>query len=548
MPTYQTAVAELLAIRAAERPYRVAYLEGHSGAVLTWGQLARQAQAWQSFASTDAANGDAATGQGIGSGRRIGLVVSDPLVMIGAFLAALSAGVTVAPLNPDGALAERWRQQRALGLSAVVTDDPDADCGALPRWLLDPRGETPVLRPIGAARPADIDHPGPSSPAAPTWDAAVVLASSGTTGTPKLIPLTESQLLRVAGCLAAHHELGPAERGYSPLPLFHINALVVGVLSTLVSDSSLVVDRRFSASRFWEVVGRAEVTWLNLVPAIIGVLALGDPPSAEISRRIGFARSASAPLPSATRERFERLTGIGVLETYGMTEAASQITANPREPRLRRAGSVGRPVGLEARVVDREQCPLPAGQVGQLQIRGASVVSRYWAPCPTDPATGGAGARVQATQGGWLDTGDLGLIDGDGYVYLVGRLDDVINRGGEKVFPRDVEEVLLADSEVVAAAVVGRPHPRLGEEPVAFVLAREGTDEAALSARLAKRCEQELSRFRRPAEITVTDALPTGPTGKIRHGELRRDVASRAGATVTQKIQVAQREMEMRKP
>jgi oxalate---CoA ligase len=532
---YRSAVADLLATRAAGRPDRVAYVEGRTGATLTWGQLEAQAWDWRVIADarteagSDARRGERDAAAAIRRGRRIGLVISDPLAMIGAFLSALAAGVTVAPLNPDGALPERRRQQHALGLAAVVTDDPDADCGALPRWLLDTSGAGPILRPLGPACPAGPDSPAPPSPTAPTWDAAVVLASSGTTGTPKLIPLGQAQLLRTARCLAEHHELGPADRGYCPLPLFHINALVVGVLSTLVTGGSLVVDRRFSAGNFWDVTERHGATWLNLVPAIIGVLASGEPPSAEVSRRIGFARSASAPLPAATRERFERRIGIGVLETYGMTEAASQIAANPRAERHRRPRSVGQPVGLEARVVDRDGHRLGEGQVGHLQIRGASVVSRYWVPCPAGNATGGAGARrVPATREGWLDTGDLGRIDADGYVYLVGRVDDVINRGGEKVFPRDVEEVLLADPDVVAAAVVGRPHPRLGEEPVAFVLAREGTDGAALGERLSGLCERELSRFRRPAAITVTDALPTGPTGKIRHAQIRRELASQA--------------------
>lgn len=546
MPTYRSAVAELLATRSAKGPDRVAYLEGRSGAGLTWGQLDAQARAWCAIAATgsDAGRGsESATGATIRPGRRIGLLVSDPLAMIGAFLSALAAGVTVAPLNPDGALPERRRQQSALGLAAVITDDPDADCGALPRWLVDGCREAPMLRPLGPAEAAGAGRPGSPSPAVPTWDAAVVLASSGTTGPPKLIPLTEAQLLHTAHSLAGHHRLGPAERGYCPLPLFHINALVVGVLSTVVADASLVVDRRFSAGSFWETVDRHRATWLNLVPAIIGALAAGDPPSPEITRRIGFARSASAPLPTATLERFERLTGIGVLETYGMTEAASQITANPRDLRARRVGSVGRPVGLDARVVDLDRRPLPAGQVGQVQIRGASVVSRYWAPCPLDPATGGAGAaQIPASRDGWLDTGDLGRIDTGGYIYLLGRVDDVINRGGEKVFPRDVEEVLLTDADVVAAAVVGRPHPLLGEEPVAFVLAREGTDEAALSARLRELCERELSRFRRPATITVTDALPTSATGKVRHAQLRRELASQAAGNT------AIRHQETRKP
>jgi acyl-CoA synthetase (AMP-forming)/AMP-acid ligase II len=140
-----------------------------------------------------------------------------------------------------------------------------------------------------------------------------------------------------------------------------------------------------------------------------------------------------------------------------------------------------------------------------------------------------ATGRPATSDDGWLATGDVGRLDGEGFVYLVGRVDDVINRGGEKVFPRDVEEVLLGDEDVTAAAVVGRPHPTVGHEPVAFVLARSGVDREALAVRLAVRCEQHLSRFRRPVAITVADSLPAGPTGKIRHAELRRELASTTG-------------------
>jgi acyl-CoA synthetase (AMP-forming)/AMP-acid ligase II len=497
-------VADLLARRAAEDPGGVAFLEGTTGRTSTWGDLEAGAAGWRG--RSDQLAGD----------RRIGLVVADPLVMIGAYLAALAAGVTVAPLNPDGAPPERLRQAGALGLAAVVTDDPTLRVGHLPCWVLD----APAPRP---------PRPGPATvPGAPAGDAAVILASSGTTGTPKIIPLTEAQLLHTAGALVAHHELSATDRGYCPLPLFHINALVVGVLGAVVSGGSLVVDRRFSASGFWRGIDRHGVTWLNLVPAIIGVLAAVDPPSPDLARRIAFARSASAPLPTVTRERFEAHTGIGVLETYGMTEAASQIAANPRRAADRRSGSVGRAVGLEIRVTERDGRPASTGEVGQVEIRGANVVEQYWAPWTGSTAEPEA-SRSAVSDDGWLATGDVGRMDEDGFVFLVGRLDDVINRGGEKVFPRDVEEVLLGDEDVTAAAVVGRPHPTVGHEPVAFVLARPEADRDALAIRLAARCEQHLSRFRRPVAITVADSLPAGPTGKIRHAELRRELAGTTG-------------------
>ncbi len=263
--------------------------------------------------------------------------------------------------------------------------------------------------------------------------------------------------------------------------MFHINALVVGVLSTLVSGGSLVLDRRFSRRSFWSISQRYCITWVNLVPAIIAILAEATPPPAEVAERIRFARSASAPLAAATLERFEARCGIPVLETYGMTEAASQIAANPLEPERHRPGSVGLPVGVEVRIVDETGRTLAPGAVGMVQIRGDSVIASYWTPVDRN----GVAATLPATdRGGWLATGDLGRLDDDGYLYLAGRDDDVINRGGEKIYPREIEEVLLADERVRSAVVVGRPHPVVGEEPVAFVIT--GPDGAEADGRLVE--------------------------------------------------------------
>jgi acyl-CoA synthetase (AMP-forming)/AMP-acid ligase II len=207
-----------------------------------------------------------------------------------------------------------------------------------------------------------------------------------------------------------------------------------------------------------------------------------------------------------------------------MTEAASQIAANPRRSADRRPGSVGRPVGLELRVVDRRGDPAAPSTVGQVQIRGTSVARAYWAPAGEQAAM-----RPATDSDGWLATGDLGHVDAAGFLYLVGRADDVINRGGEKVYPREIEEVLLRDPCVEAAAVVGRPHPTVGEEPVAFVTVTPGCHHPEdLLDRLDRRCARELSRFRRPASIQLTAVLPAGPTGKVRHAELRRALAAQA--------------------
>ncbi|MDQ6838142.1 MAG: AMP-binding protein [Actinomycetota bacterium] len=502
------AVSDLLDARARATPHRVAFIEGATGMALTWTDLVDEVGRWRGAAERL-------------DGGRVGLVIGDPLTMVASYLAALATGVTVAPLNPAITPHELADQDRMLGLSGLITDaDPRSARAILPStsvWTTGAEG----LALVDAAAPSD--SPKHHRPAPLAGGAALVLASSGTTGTPKIIPLSETNLLHTASALATDHGFNAADRGYCPLPLFHINALVVGALSAVVSGASLVVDRKFSARGFWTRVENFGVTWLNLVPAIIAVLSERPGPPARVAERVTFARSASAPLPLATRQRFEARCGVGVIETYGMTEAASQIAANPKEPDQRKVGSVGRAVGVDLRIVDRDRVPLPPDTVGQVEIRGANVVSCYWEPAGASPPY-----RSAVDEDGWLSTGDLGKLDDDDYLSLVGRSDDVINRGGEKLYPREIEEVLLGDPAVSAAAVVGRPHPTVGEEPVAFVIMAPGSgkDDVALAVALTQRCERNLSQFKRPASITVAEQLPSGPTGKIRHSELRRAVAA----------------------
>ena len=281
------------------------------------------------------------------------------------------------------------------------------------------------------------------------------------------------------------------------------------MLSTLVSGGSLVVEERFEKDCFWDVAHDQGVTWLNLVPAILAVLPNLPGIARTTHETIRFARSASSPLSDAVRERFESAIGVGVLETYGMTEAASQITANPLRPEDRRPGSVGLPTGAEVKVVDDAGARVGTGVIGVVQIRGQGVADRYLVP-------GRIGSTPSCTRDGWFSTGDLGHQDADGFVYLLGRTDDVINRGGEKVYPREIEEILLRDERVIDAAVTARPHRTLTSEPVAFVTTSLGAAAwARLAIELAQSCEAALSRYKRPAEIVVKDVLPVGATGKI---------------------------------
>jgi oxalate---CoA ligase len=480
-------IAEWIDEAAAERG-DASYLEDAAGSgTLTFAGLRRVTAGWARCLDR----------AGVAPGAAVALRLPDPLGYATALLGIIGAGRVVVPLDPAAPGSEVSRMLAVAGPQAMVCDYPVDDL---------PAGLT-VLRPAEA--PADVLAPGA---AWPSWsDAAsaaggIFLCTSGTTGTPKGILLRDEQLCHVAAAVASHHRLSPADRGYCCLPLFHINAEVVGLLATLAARACLVLDRKFSRRGFWPLIEEKRITWINAVPAIITVLAM-DPAEAERpGGRVRFIRSASAPLAPAALERFEQAFGIPVVETYGMTEAASMITANPLDG-PRKAGSAGLPAGAEVRVV-----PVSAADaVGRVQIRGRGVITEY--------AAGGPAGAIDPE--GWLDTGDLGRLDCDGYLFLAGRSDDVINRGGEKIYPREIEDFLLARDGVSAAAVVAAHDEVLGERPVAFVVPTGSWSADKLEYALQEACEEGLPRAKRPSAFFVVEEMPLGRTGKISRRRLR---------------------------
>ena len=571
-------VGELLGLRSAASG-GCAYLEpAREAQPVTYGELGRIAARWaERLEDVDLARGET-----------VGVCMSDPLAQAVVFLAVLAAERTVAPLDPSGTDAELAAACVRVTPRLVVADRP-APPGAPVWWVTKPsrawlvegptRAARPARRPTRPARrptqptqpthpthptqpthpthPTEPTHPTqPTRPTRPTRPepaagrpagaGGVVLSTSGTTGQAKVIRLEEPQLLHAASSIAQHFELSPDDRGFNALPLAHINAQVVGLLATLVSGATIVLDDRFHRRGFWATMARRRITWVNAVPAILARLAMLEE-GEVVPDGIRFARSASAPLAVPVLERFERATGIPVVETYGMTEAASQITANPLHG-PRKPGSVGLPVGTEVRVVpgggdtgDAAAAPgevgrvqgshrddlravpdtvAAPGEVGRVLVRGPSVIRAYVSPGYED--------RIDAD--GWLDTGDLGYRDGAGFLFLVGRADDVINRGGEKVYPLEVESVVLGDPQVTSVAVAGRDDEALGRVPVAYLVVDGvgGPDDerlaAAVAARVHRRCTRLLSRPKRPVAYHVVDRLPQGATGKVRRGAL-------AGAT-----------------
>jgi oxalate---CoA ligase len=509
-------LARLVATRAQQHGERSFLEDARGGRALTYARLAELVR--QRAAELDAA--------AIPYGARVLIDIENPVPFCAAYLGVIAAGRCAVPVDPLAPVAELARTVNLARPEVMIGDrahrvtcsgvpplrpvSPDDKTGAAARRARKlHRGRSPRSEPAPCSEPAPRSEPAPY----PQRPGSVLLLTSGSTGTPKAVELTEDRLLHVARAVARHHQLTPADRGFSPLPLFHINAQVVALLASLQAGAALLVDRRFRRHGFWEKLAERGVTWINAVPAILTILAGYPVPVRPPGLR--FVRSASAPLPMAVRHRIESRTSVPVVESYGMTEAASQITATPLDGSAP-PGSCGRPAGAEAEVRDSGGRPLPAGTTGQIWIRGAGVIDGY--------ADGRVPERFDG--GGWLNTGDLGYVDGAGFLFLTGRSDDVINRGGELLYPREIEEVLMADSAVRDAVVVGRPDPILGQVPVAYVIPAQGPETAAglqhLLDVLAARCSAELSRFKRPEAIYVVDDLPRAATGKIQRFRLRQ--------------------------
>jgi len=497
-------IAEWIA-HAAARQGGAPYLEDGAGTgTLTYAGLKRSTRVWA----------DCLDRAGVPPGAQVAVRLPDPLSYATALVSILGAGRVVIPLDPGAPAAELSRVLAAARPQAAVGESDDG----LPPGLA-------VLRPPDRSFGPNGPGPSPAAERAVIPDGAsresgsggIFLCTSGTTGAPKGIALREDQLCHVAASVAGHHRLTPSDRGYCCLPLFHVNAEVVGLLATLAAGACLVLEPKFSRHRFWELIGQQRITWINAVPAIITVLAR-DPSAVPPAGRVRFIRSASAPLPPSVLRRFEEASGIPVIETYGMTEAASMITANPLDG-PRKAGSVGLPAGAEVRVAQLaagRYVPCPARTVGRVQIRGRGVIREY--------AENGPAGAVDPE--GWLDTGDLGHLDQDGYLFLAGRSDDVINRGGEKIYPREIEDVLLAQPGVRSAAVVAAHDEVLGERPVAYVGPTEPWPRELADA-LREACAAALPRPKRPSAFYLVRDLPLGPTGKVARRRLRELAAGR---------------------
>jgi len=360
-------------------------------------------------------------------------------------------------------------------------------------------------------------------------DVALLLHTSGTTSRPKLVPLTQRNLLASARNIAASLSLEPGDRALNIMPLFHVHGLVGALLASIQAAASVICTPGFQAALVPVWMREFSPTWYTAVPTMhqsILAQARRDPAAAS-GVRLRFIRSCSAPLAPALMGELESVFEAPVVEAYGMTEAAHQIASNPLPPRLRKPGSVGLPAGVQVAILDENGRRLEPGETGEVAICGPNVTPGYEA---------NEAANLAAFSNGWFRTGDQGRFDPDGYLRLTGRLKELINRAGEKISPREIDEALLEHPAVAQALAFAIPDPRLGEEVGAAVVLAPGAAVSALD--LQKFLTERLADFKIPRQIVFLDEIPKGPTGKPQ----RIGLAARLGLTGSKTLRVSQTE------
>jgi acyl-CoA synthetase (AMP-forming)/AMP-acid ligase II len=349
-------------------------------------------------------------------------------------------------------------------------------------------------------------------------DVALVLHTSGTTSRPKIVPLTQRNVCASARNIRGFLSLAPEDRGLNIMPLFHIHGLIAGILAPLSAGGQVCCTPGFNALKFFAWMEESRPTWYTAVPTMHQtILSRAANNRAVIEANpLRFIRSSSSAMPTQVIREIEQVFGAPLVESYGMTEAAHQMAANPLPPRARKPGSVGIAAGPEVAIMDTDGKLLPPGEIGEIVIRGENVTLGY----ESNPK-----ANAEAFTNGWFRTGDQGVMDAEGYFTLTGRLKEIINRGGEKVSPREVDEVLMDHPAVAQVVTFAIPHDKLGEEVGAAVVLREGATLA--EKELREFAARRLADFKVPRKVLFLDEIPKGATGKLQ----RIGLAAKLGLT-----------------
>jgi acyl-CoA synthetase (AMP-forming)/AMP-acid ligase II len=448
---------------------------------------------------------------GIGRNDRVAIVLPNGPEMASAFL-TIACAATTAPLNPAYRAKEFDFYLSDLNARALVVMAGDETPA---RGVAEERGIPIYELTAGDGAAGEFDLAGPvqargddlvAGPAE-AGDVALVLHTSGTTSRPKIVPLSQRNLCASARHIGTSLTLEAGDRCLNVMPLFHIHGLIAAVLSSIAAGASVVCTPGFNALRFFAWLDDVKPTWYTAVPTMHQAILSRAARNAQIVERVRLRliRSSSASLPPQVMAELEEVFGAPVIESYGMTEAAHQMASNPLPPAPRKAGSVGIAAGPEVQIMPPGGAPTTqSGVTGEVVIKGPNVTSGY----ENNPT-----ANAEGFADDWFRTGDQGVLDSEGYLTITGRLKEIINRGGEKVSPKEVDEILMDHPAVAQVVTFAMPHPKLGEEVAAAIVLREGAsvEERELRDFAATR----LADFKVPRKVLFVDEIPKGATGKL---------------------------------
>ena len=446
---------------------------------------------------------------GIGTGDRVAIVLPNGPEMASAFV-SVAAAATTAPLNPAYRADELDFYLGDIGVKAVLVgeneDGPAVEVArrlgvAVLRLAFDPTEPAGTFRVEGsAAGPPVVARPfGPG-------DTALLLHTSGTTSRPKLVPLSHANLAASAGNIGRTLALTAADRCLNIMPLFHIHGLIAAVRASLAAGGSVYCTPGFNALRFFHWLGDAKPSWYTAVPTMHQAIMAraGRNEEAVAAAALRFIRSSSASLPSQVMAELEATFRCPVIESYGMTEASHQMTSNLLPPGARKGGSVGVAAGPQVAIMASDGRLLGPGETGEVVIRGDNVTAGY----ERNPD-----ANQTAFAHGWFHTGDQGALDAEGYLRISGRLKEIINRGGEKISPLEVDEVIMDHPAVAQVVTFAMPHEKLGEEVAAAIVLRDGL--VVTEVEIREFCATRLADFKVPRKLVILDEIPKGATGKL---------------------------------
>jgi acyl-CoA synthetase (AMP-forming)/AMP-acid ligase II len=466
---------------------------------------------YDALRSLVAETGQALGRRGIGAGDRVAIVLDNGPEMAAAFL-SVGTAATAAPLNP-GYRAEEFEFYLTDLRAKLLVIARGKESPALPvaRRLGVPLAQL-IAHPERGAGSFTLEFDEPSAPpAAPGRgatedDIALVLHTSGTTSRPKIVPLAHKNVCASARNVRQSLALTAADRGLVIMPLFHIHGLIAALLAPLSAGGEVCCTTGFNALKFFPWLAEVRPTWYTGVPTMHQAILMRAANNVEVikGRRLRFIRSSSSSLPTKVIGELESIFGVPVIEAYGMTEAAHQMASNALPPGKRKPGTVGPAAGPELRVVDSSGKTVAPGVVGEIVIRGPNVMQEY----EHNP-----GANANAFYDGWFRTGDQGVMDDEGYVSITGRLKEIINRGGEKISPREVDEIIMEHPAVHQCVTFAMPHDMLGEDVAAAVVLKQGA--AASDKELRQFAASRLADFKVPRKILILDEIPVGATGKL---------------------------------